>query len=138
MKNPSGLCMCGCGAKTFLQEKAERGYEKGEPRMYRRGHHKRKSGPKYVVDENNCWIWQRSLTTHGYGHFGERGKDYLAHRYFYCLRHGGNAIGPGVELHHLCGQRACVNPDHLLPVTRRQHMLTEGRKAFGRYEVKAS
>lgn len=57
-----------------------------------------------------CWYWRGQLTN-GYGRFrGER-----AHRYAYRL-HKGN-IPEGLMIRHMCGNKLCVNPDHLAPGT---------------------
>jgi hypothetical protein len=132
MKNPSGLCMCGCGSAVPLSKETRRGYKRGEPLMYMRGHN-RAGGPDFLI-QNGCWVWRRSLTTHGYGHLVIQGKDYMAHRLYYERFRG--EIPKGLELHHTCSNRACVNPDHLQPMTRREHMVTEGRRAFGRWTTK--
>lgn len=60
-----------------------------------------------------CWIWQRSLGSHGYGQMRHEGTTRLAHRVAYAERHG--AVPP--QLDHLCRDRRCVNPDHLEPCT---------------------
>jgi hypothetical protein len=70
---------------------------------------------------DDCWEWQRSCRTSGYGQYstwkdGKRVKNWLAHRYAY-----EQVVGPipeGLEIDHLCRNRRCVNPDHLEPVTR--------------------
>ena len=67
------------------------------------------------VDENGCWIWQGSPTTHGYGRFGVRGRRYLAHVWIYTQVRG--AVPSNKELDHLCRVQMCVNPDHLEAVT---------------------
>lgn len=65
---------------------------------------------------NGCWEWKAS-TANGYGRFWwGRGKSSLAHRYSYETTKG--PVPEGLELDHLCRNRACVNPDHLEPVTR--------------------
>lgn len=53
-----------------------------------------------------CWPWQGHKIC-GYGRFrGER-----AHRYAYRLHKG--EIPEGLMVRHLCGNKVCVNPDHL-------------------------
>ena len=66
-----------------------------------------------------CWIWTSKLKR-GYGEWwvttdGVR-RGYRAHRVAYVLLVGD--LDPGLDLDHLCRNPACVNPDHLEPVTR--------------------
>ena len=70
----------------------------------------------YVVTLNNCWEWQHRLNDAGYGLLMRNRKVWRAHRYFYSMVKG--AIPEGLVLDHLCRNRACVNPDHLEPVTQ--------------------
>lgn len=49
-----------------------------------------------------------------------QGVEKLAHRYAYELLVG--AIPDGMQIDHICHNRACVNPGHLRPVTRKQNM----------------
>jgi len=74
----------------------------------------------YVADpDSGCWIWQRHLTLDGYGLKRFEGVKMGAHRAYYLIFMG--PIPDGMELDHLCRRRACVNPDHLEPVTRKEH-----------------
>jgi hypothetical protein len=67
-----------------------------------------------------CWIWTSTLNTHGYGVLQIDGRNFYAHRYAFLALRGG--IPSGLELDHLCFTRACVNPDHLEPVTHRENL----------------
>lgn len=75
-----------------------------------------------VEDENGCWVWGRSITDKGYGTItGEGGANLKAHRVAYELTRG--PIPTGLELDHLCRNRACINPEHLEPVSHRENVL---------------
>lgn len=60
--------------------------------------------------EGGCWLWTSALDTGGYGAFHRDGKQ-AAHRVAYELKVG--QPPKGLQAHHLCGVRACVNPEHL-------------------------
>jgi hypothetical protein len=67
-------------------------------------------------DANGCWPWLASRKW-GYGCFSlDGGKVQVrAHRYAYEVLVG--PIPSGLQIDHLCRNRACCNPDHLEPVT---------------------
>lgn len=69
-----------------------------------------------------CWLWTGAISSTGYGSFSEPvgSAGRVAHRISYALTVG--PIPEGMDLDHTCHQRACVNPSHLRPVTRKQNM----------------
>lgn len=69
-----------------------------------------------IRDETTgCWIWTNALNSDGYGRTHYRAKPLGAHRAAYLAWRG--SIPRGLVIDHLCRNRACVNPDHLEPVT---------------------
>lgn len=72
----------------------------------------RRKGPRWVEDENGCWLWQWGTSAIGYPSQGQR-------RALYLLR--GGPCPRGMQLHHHCATRLCVNPDHQSPLTTMQH-----------------
>lgn len=76
---------------------------------------------KCVPEPNSgCWLWLEGVGNGGYGTMSAYGKWYGAHRLAYELFVG--YIPEGMDLDHLCRVRACVNPAHLEPVTRKVNL----------------
>jgi len=76
----------------------------------------------YDVDEHGCWIW-RGQKARGYGLYQRSGNPQRrvhAHRAFY--EHYVGSIPEDLQIDHLCRVRACVNPDHLEPVTSTENV----------------
>lgn len=61
-----------------------------------------------------------SIIWNGYGQIKIRNKNYYAHRVSWEYHRG--EIPEGMEIHHKCAVEACVNPDHLMLVTHKEHM----------------
>lgn len=82
---------------------------------------------KAVVDwDTGCWIWTASINMHGYGQISVKCSDgkfrpRRAHRVSYQMLMG--PIPDGLQLDHLCRNRACINPAHLEPVTNRENTI---------------
>lgn len=72
---------------------------------------------KRLTEKNSdgCWVWTASINHKGYGLVTVGGKTRIAHRVAYEQFVG--SIPDGLQLDHLCRNRACVNPSHLEPVT---------------------
>lgn len=51
-----------------------------------------------------------------------QGVRHLAHRYYYEQAHGIPVGSLDSDLDHLCRNRACVNPDHLEPISRGENV----------------
>lgn len=68
-----------------------------------------------VNKTEGCWLWTGSMRTDGYGQFWDGKRNVKAHRFAY--EDEGWAIPEGLELDHLCRNRACVRPEHLEAVT---------------------
>jgi hypothetical protein len=71
---------------------------------------------KTRTNDAGCWVWLGLKSPDGYGRTAVGGRDVHTHRAVYeCL------VGPipdGLQLDHLCRNRACCNPAHLEPVTQ--------------------
>lgn len=73
-----------------------------------------------IDEESGCWIWTGAARGIGYGAFHYRNKQTSAHRFSYELFHGPISND---HIHHVCENKACVNPAHLQDLTRRDHIL---------------
>lgn len=75
----------------------------------------------YPCPMSGCWLWGASGNRSGYGQVRADGRLQVAHRVVYGLLVG--KIPEGLTLDHICRNRACVNPDHLEPVSGKENIL---------------
>jgi hypothetical protein len=80
--NPSGLCCCGCGAKTSIasQTRTARGVKKGQHYRFAAHHGKGRVNPLQSVDRDGpggCWLWLANKHRTGYGVFHRRNQALL-------------------------------------------------------------
>ena len=89
-----------------------------------------------MVPWSGCWLWDRALTSRGYGNISKkikcRQRWFPAHALAYEAFVG--TVPDGLILRHKCDVPACVNPDHLEVGTQADNirdMVERGRSTRG-------
>ena len=75
--------------------------------------------PKHAPELGACWQWTWGKSAQGYGLLSINGVSRLVHRVSYEMHSG--KIPAGMEIDHMCNNRACVNPSHLRVATSGQN-----------------
>ena len=99
-------------------------------RMYKNGHlnlrvfHGTSAYDRVIknskLDDNDCLNFQGTILYHGYGQIRDGEKMKMAHRVVFEHHYG--PVPEGMELDHLCRNRACVNHEHLEIVTHKENV----------------
>jgi hypothetical protein len=76
----------------------------------------------FLIPENpnQCWVWKGYLDQNGYGQVRPpRGQSMPAHRFVWAWVNQASLPprSSGLEIHHSCHNRSCVNPGHLSLIT---------------------
>ncbi len=85
---------------------------------------------QYEVQPDGCWLWTGTIRGTGYGTMKIFGGFAYAHRLSYELFVG--PIPDGLVIDHLCCNRACVNYEHLEPVTNQENLLRSPNTLAGK------
>ena len=75
---------------------------------------------------DECWEWQGSRRTYGYGQFMISYKNHATHRLAWELANG--EIPAGLHVCHRCDNPPCCNPAHLFLGTDADNNLDKARK----------
>ena len=78
-----------------------------------------------VRTPQECWEWQKSTASHGYGQTWDGNTVLLAHRVAWTL-----AVGPipyRMTIDHKCRNRKCCNPNHLRLLTNLDNARDNGQ-----------
>ena len=70
----------------------------------------------FSISDTGCWIWQKTIMQHGgYGQIGStvNNKRQILYTHKVSYEHFVGKIPTGFELHQICLNRKCLNPNHL-------------------------
>lgn len=100
-------------AKQLIEERRPFGLETKRPRpkVIRRFFDHVDIGKRNGKGLGVCWQWGGYCSPKGYGQFKWNNRAYWAHRVSYAIFFG--SVPDGVDVHHVCHNPSCVNPDHL-------------------------
>ena len=75
--------------------------------------------------DNGCWDWLGTKDKDGYSIVWLNGKNVKLHRLMYFLKN--NKLDQTLQVAHLCNNRFCSNPDHLVQQTHQDNIQYRGQ-----------
>lgn len=82
------------------------------------------------LHDDGHWLWTGATQPNGYGYtrwkINGKWRHAFVHRLFY-EEHVG-PIPKGLQIHHICGVKTCVNPNHLQALTPKEHTATKNSR----------
>lgn len=76
------------------------------------------------IDGNNCWVpTELTPTGKGYINIGFDKDQYKLHKIIAYLWHGLDLDDYSLEATHNCNNKACFNPEHIIPGTQSKNQL---------------
>jgi hypothetical protein len=77
------------------------------------------------IEGAGCWVWQKRINPCGYAMFRYKRVDHMAHRVNYAWTHD---LKYAPTLYNVCGNLACVRPDHWSTDSAYKWQTAHGRK----------
>lgn len=119
-RSPLRPCSCGCGQLAPRGRKVVAGHRRPG---------KLRAAVRWVPEDHGfgslCWVWQLGVDARGYGKVTRRGRRLKAHRVAWEDANG--LIPAGLEIHHRCEVKLCVNPAHMQLLTSEEHGQLHGK-----------
>jgi hypothetical protein len=148
---PHAHVACACGAPIVIKKSGEcrRCYDQRRQSTADRPRRERQHAPSTTHVRlwalvtphgiGGCWLWIGATNPGGYGLIWDSTERRMrvVHRVTWEERHG--PLPAGLRLDHTCTNRACVNPDHLDPVTTvENNRRARERQRLGEYRSHCS